>query len=146
MSPLGHMGKRSFADDPLIDDAPVAERHTAERMSVPFATGSMPEDESPFTERNDLEDYSGPSDDHENARWLASSKHSIEKGSNRLEKNQAERISGRSQLSHTDSEPSEQTFRLENTYMGDVVALTRKAVDPSDNLYLGELQVRYFAL
>jgi hypothetical protein len=146
MSLLGQLEKISFADDPLIDDAPVEERPTPERMSLPFATGSMPEDESPFTEKNDFEDYSGPGDDRENARWLASSKRSIEKGSNRLEKKQAERSAERFQLPHSDSEPGEQTARLENTYTGDVVALTRKAVDPSDNLYLGELQVRYFAL
>jgi hypothetical protein len=34
----------------------------------------MPEGESPFTEKNDSEDYSAPGDDHEDARWLASSK------------------------------------------------------------------------
>jgi hypothetical protein len=146
MSLLDHQGKISRADDLPIDDAPVEERPTPERMSLPFATGSMPEDESPFTEKHDFENYSGPDDDHENARWLASSKRSIGKGSNRREKNQAERNAERFQLSNSDSEPSEQTARLENTYMGDVVALTRKAVDPSDNLYLGELQVRYFAL
>jgi hypothetical protein len=105
----------------------------------------MPEDESPFTEKNDFENYSGPADDHENAR-RASSKSSTAKGSNQRKKNRGERIAERSPLSHSDSEPSEQNARLENAYMGDVVALTRKAVDPSDNVYLGELQVRCFAL
>jgi hypothetical protein len=138
--------KISFTNDLPIDDAPVDERPTPERVSLPFARGAMPEDESPFTEKNDSEDYSGPGDDHENARWLASSKSSTAKGSNRLKKNQAERIAERFPRSHSDSEPSEQTARLENAYMGDIVALTRKAVDPSDNVYLGELQVRCFAL
>jgi hypothetical protein len=63
-------------------------------------------------------------------------------GSSRLKKNQPERIVERFPGSPSDSEPSEQTARLENAYMGDIVALTQKAVDPSDNVYLGEPQVR----
>jgi hypothetical protein len=102
----------------------------------------MPEDESPFTEKNDPEDYSGPGDDDQHARRRALSKNSTAKGSKILDENQAEKHAESLSRSHSELESSEQTARLENTYTGDVVALTRKAEDPSDNVYLGELQVR----